>query len=423
LTGVIAAPEKVKSPVPAVYLKAAARSTDYKMIKSPVDRIMSEESLPLPRSPWPIDDPAVRVALLAALADGSWGRYEGRHGAALVAALRELLQIEHVYPCCSGTFAVELALRMLKVGPGDEVILAGYDFPGNFRAIEAVGAKPVLVDIVPRRWHLDPGQLAAAASPQVKAIVVSHLHGVLAPMPEIVAIARQYGWQVVEDACQMTGAIVGGRAAGTWGDVGTFSFGGSKLLTAGRGGAVFTSDPTLLQRAKVYCERGNHAYPLSELQAAVLVPQIAALEKRNVQRQKAVERIVAAYEAQCQGQATALRPAAVTYAPDQTAYYKLGWLVEWLDDNAGFTRTQTVRESLAKTLQAAGVEIDAGFRGFSRRADSRCHKPVPQTASEQAAAGTVVLHHPVLLSDDAALDWLSRTLAAAAKVVGSDRVG
>lgn len=365
----------------------------------------------IPRMPWPIDDPAVREVLLAALADGSWGRYAGRHSESLISALRKLLQIEHVYPCCSGTFAVELALRMLKVGPGDEVILAGYDFPGNFRAIEAVGATPVLVDIVPRRWHLDPQQLEPAASPQVRAIIVSHLHGVLAPMPEIVAIARQRGWQIVEDACQAPGATVGGRPAGTWGDVGTFSFGGSKLLTAGRGGAVFTSDPTLLQRAKVYCERGNHAYPLSELQAAVLVPQIAALEERNAQRQQAVERIVSAYQAECAGKAPALQPAAATHAPDQAAYYKLGWLVELPGDDAEFSRTQALRDSLIKTLQAAGIEIDAGFRGFSRRPGVRCRKPVPLLRSEQAAAGTLVLHHPVLLASDDAHLQLGKTLA------------
>jgi dTDP-4-amino-4,6-dideoxygalactose transaminase len=350
------------------------------------------------------------------VADGSWGRYDGRHGEALEAALSELLQVEHFYPCCSGTFAVELALRMLKVGPGDEVILAGYDFPGNFRAIEAVGATPVLVDIVPRCWHLDPRQLQTAASSQVKAIIVSHLHGVLAPMPEIVEIARQRGWQIVEDACQAPGAIIGGRPAGTWGDVGTLSFGGSKLLTAGRGGAVLTNDATLLQRAKVYCERGNHAYPLSELQAAVLLPQVAALEERNAQRRQAVERIVSTYEIECGGSATALRPAAVTCAPDQTAYYKLGWLVELPEDNADFIRTSELRDSLAKTLQAAGVEIDAGFRGFSRRAASRCRKPAPLTFSDQAAAGTLVLHHPVLIADDEVHVHLGKALAQAATV-------
>jgi dTDP-4-amino-4,6-dideoxygalactose transaminase len=234
---------------------------------------------------------------------------------------------------------------------------------------------------------------------------------VIAPMQEIVEIARQRGWQIVEDACQATGAIIGGHPAGTWGDVGTFSFGGSKLLTAGRGGAVFTSDPTLLQRAKVFCEQGNHAYPLSELQAAVLIPQFAALAERNEQRQQAVTRIVSAYQAECAGKAPALQPAAASHAPDQAAYYKLGWLVEVPGDDAEFSRTAALRDSLAKSFQAAGIEIDAGFRGFSRRAASRCRKPVPLTFSDQTAAGTLVLHHPVLLASDDAHFQLAKTLA------------
>src|SRR3954469_19455276 len=138
--------------------------------------------------PWPIPDADVLASLAAVYQDGSWGKYDGPNCRNLEAALRELNQVEHVFLCSSGTIAVELALRGLKVGPGDEVILAGYDFPGNFRAVEAVGATPVLIDIVPRRWHLDPTKVSEAASPRVKAILVSHLHGVLAPMREIRAI-------------------------------------------------------------------------------------------------------------------------------------------------------------------------------------------------------------------------------------------
>jgi len=362
----------------------------------------------------PPDDPEVRAALLAAVSDGSWGRYEGRHGEQLVAALRGLLGVEHVYPCCSGTFAVELALRMLKIGPGDEVILAGYDFPGNFRAIEAVGATPVLVDIVPRRWHLDPARLEAAASPQVKAVIVSHLHGALAPMPEIVAIANRHGWQVVEDASQATGATIQGRPAGTWGHVGTFSFGGSILLTAGRGGAVVTNDAALLQRAKVYCERGNHAYPLSELQAAVLVPQVARLPQRNQQRARAVEQIRAALGSEEDSAGHALLPVEAGDSADQPAYYKFGWLLDVPKDDAGFSQTQLLRDAVIGILKAQGVGIDSGFRGFSRRS-ARCRVVGPLTAVDQAAAGTLVLHHPVLLADDEALGQLGRMLAEAVR--------
>jgi dTDP-4-amino-4,6-dideoxygalactose transaminase len=370
---------------------------------------------------WPSDDDEVRAALLAALADGSWGRYEGRHGAALVAALQQLLNVECVYPCASGTFAVELALRMLKVGPGDEVILAGYDFPGNFRAIEAIGASPVLVDIVPRRWHLDPSQLIAASSPRVKAVIVSHLHGALAPMQELVPIAKQQGWQIVEDACQACGAIVDGRPAGTWGHVGTLSFGGSKLLTAGRGGAVVTSDAALLQRAKVFCEQGNHAYPLSELQAAVLVPQIARLTERNERRRAAVSQLCQSYSTSG-GATLPLQPAAVNAPTSQPAYYKLGWLLDLPGDEPEFMQTQQQREILAKALQAEGIDIDAGFRGFGRRPDARCRKIGPLAAANQAAAGTLVMHHPALLSEPSQLQRLTDTLAkTASQILGKPR--
>src|SRR5437868_5651821 len=94
---------------------------------------------------WPPRDEAILAALQAAYADGSWGRYHGPHCERLRELLAEMHGTPHVWLCSSGTIAVELALRGLKVSADDEVILAAYDFPGNFRAIEAVGALPVLV--------------------------------------------------------------------------------------------------------------------------------------------------------------------------------------------------------------------------------------------------------------------------------------
>jgi dTDP-4-amino-4,6-dideoxygalactose transaminase len=367
---------------------------------------------------WPLPDVDVAAALAATAEDGSWGRYEGPHAERLLTALRASLASEHVYLCCSGTFAVELALRMLRVGPGDEVILAGYDFAGNFRAVEAVGATPVLVDIVPNRWHVDVEQLDAVAAPQMKAVLVSHLHGVVAPMREIVALAQQRGWSVVEDACQVSGAVVDGRPAGTWGHVGTLSFGGSKLLTAGRGGAVITSDATLLQRAKVFCEQGNHAYPLSELQAAVLPPQIGKLNERTEQRCAAVERIRTAYNDNVKlTDAARLVPCESPGPSDLPAYYKMGWLVDVPGDAPDFNRTARLRDRLVAALQAEGIGIDAGFRGFGRRSEARCRKVGDLRHARQAAAGTLVLHHPVLLSGEAITEQLGRTIAEVASAV------
>src|SRR5688572_27215414 len=247
--------------------------------------------MPLVPPPWPPPDEEVRQALAAAYADGSWGKYDGPHGQLLAARLREMHQVEHVLLCSSGTIAVELALRGLKVGPGDEVILAGYDFSGNFRAIEAVGARPVLVDLAAHSWTIDPDMLPAALSPQTRAIIVSHLHGTLANMPQIVACAQSANVPVIEDACQSPGARIGGKIAGSFGDVGIHSFGGSKLLTAGRGGAVVTPLSEVAQRIRIYSQRGNEAFPLSELQAAVLLPQVDKLAERNERRLAAVRRL------------------------------------------------------------------------------------------------------------------------------------
>src|SRR6476620_2067681 len=111
----------------------------------------------LPQGPpqWPRPDVDIRAALESAYSEGTWGRYHGPHCDRLKSLLAELCGVSFAWLCSSGTIDVELALRGLKIGDGDEVILAAYDFPGNFRAIEAVGARPVLVDLAPGSWTLD----------------------------------------------------------------------------------------------------------------------------------------------------------------------------------------------------------------------------------------------------------------------------
>src|SRR5439155_3874854 len=121
-------------------------------------------------------------------------------------------------------------------------------------------------------WNFDASRLEAVIGPTTRAIIVSHLHGGLVPMRELMAIAAARGLRVVEDAAQAPGSQVQGRTAGTWGDVGILSFGGSKLLTAGRGGAILSRHADVLQRVRAWTFRGNSIAPLSELQAAVLLP-------------------------------------------------------------------------------------------------------------------------------------------------------
>jgi dTDP-4-amino-4,6-dideoxygalactose transaminase len=344
----------------------------------------------------------VRDQLLDAWEDGSWGRYEARFCAELTEHLRALHGVDHTLLCSSGTIGVELALRGLRVKAGDEVVLAAYDFPGNFRAVEAVGAFPVLVDIDPRSWCLDPAQLSAALGPKTRAVIVSHLHGGLADMESVMETAREANLGVVEDACQAPGAVVQGRSAGSWGDIGVLSFGGSKLLTAGRGGALLTNNPSILQRVKIFQERGNAAFPLSELQAAVLMPQLEMLEQRNRTRADRVQQLIDAWQQQ-----TLLQPVLPSDQPGMASYYKLA-----LQYRPVIAENRASGQFI-NALLAEGIAAGAGFRGFVRRSARRCRCVGTLQHAAEAAANTVLLHHPVLLQDR---QYIARLAQAVAKV-------
>lgn len=358
---------------------------------------------------WPVADEDVRAALEAAYADGSWGRYRGPNCERLIGALAEYHRVEHVTLCCSGTIAVELALRGLKIGADDEVLLAGYDFPGNFRAIEAVGARPALVDIDPATWCFDVERLEAAIASETRAVIVSHLHGGLVPMRRLMEIAAGRGIAVVEDACQAPGAMIDGRRAGTWGDAGVLSFGGSKLLTAGRGGAVLTRSAEVHQRIKVFAERGNDAFALSELQAAVLLPQLAKLDARNATRRERVSRLLTLLS-----DVAELSPVRFAAPPDEPAFYKVAWRIA---ASTGHEAMHAARERFVAAVQREGVAVDAGFRGFATRSERRCRHATTLEHSERAAAATVVLHHPVLLDDATAMERVARAMRIASGAI------
>ena len=352
---------------------------------------------------WPLLDEAVEAALRRAFADGSWGKYHGPNCRELSERLAAMHDCEHVVLTCSGTAAVELALRGLRVGPEDEVILSAYDFEGNFKNVLAVGAKPVLVDVDSQSGQLDTDQLEAARSPKTKVIIVSHLHGGVVAMPAVRAFADQHRIAVIEDACQMPGAIVQGRVAGTWGDVGVLSFGGSKLLTAGRGGALVTRDAEIVQRIRVHTQRGNDAFPLSELQAAVVVPQLDRLAERNQLRIENVSRLLGLLS-DVVGLRCFVDPEAS--AESTPGFYKLGF---WLDERA----FGCSRDDFACAMRAAGVALDPGFRALHRTHARGRFRVVNELPNATRADETVlVLHHPVLLGTEADLRQIREAICS-----------
>lgn len=349
---------------------------------------------------WPPPDPEILEALRVAHTDGSWGRYLGPHVPRLEALLAEVHGVSHVATCASGTLAVEVALRTVGVGPGDEVILAAYDFEPSFLSIHALGARPVLVDVAPNSAGLDPLALEAAIKPATRAILVSHLHGGIVPMSAVMDLAGRYSVAVVEDAAQAAGATVEGRPAGTWGDVGVMSFGGSKLLTAGRGGAILTRQPEHFQRARLAFGRGIQQWAaLSELQAAVLLPQVRKLPELTARRQAHV-----CYLLDTIRDIPGLQPLGPAPPDSRPAYYKVGFYL----DEAAFGLS---REVFVKALRAEGVAFDPGFRALHvGRATARYTAVGPLIHAETAGWTVIGLHHPVLAIGTAEVEQVAAAI-------------
>ncbi|MFN8532849.1 MAG: DegT/DnrJ/EryC1/StrS family aminotransferase [Dehalococcoidia bacterium] len=198
--------------------------------------------------------------------------------------------------CGNGTEAIRLALAALGIGPGDEVITVSHTAVATVAAIEEAGATPVLVDIEPDFFSLDPSTLVAAISPRTKAILPVHLYGQPAAMDDILAIARRHGLLVVEDCAQAHGARFGDVVVGTLGDAGSFSFYPTKNLGAiGDGGMVVTGSQQPADAARLLREYGwaeryvSHRAGwnsrLDELQAAILRVKLRHLDEDTARRQ------------------------------------------------------------------------------------------------------------------------------------------
>ncbi|OGD93686.1 hypothetical protein A2697_01720 [Candidatus Curtissbacteria bacterium RIFCSPHIGHO2_01_FULL_41_44] len=198
----------------------------------------------------------------------------------------------------SGSSALELGIRALGIGPGDDVITPVTSYIASSSAISFTGAKPVWVDIDPKTYNIDTNFIEAKITPRTKAIILVHLYGQPADMDEILAIAKKHKLFVIEDACQAHGATYKGKKVGTFGNFTAFSFYPSKNLGAfGDGGAATTNDNKLAKkiswmRNHGQKEKNNHVClgwtrRLDTIQAAVLNVKLKYLEEANLKRAQA----------------------------------------------------------------------------------------------------------------------------------------
>ena len=220
------------------------------------------------------------------------------------------LGVPSVIGCGNGTDAIALALRGLGVGPGSTVVTVSHTAVATVAAIEMTGATPLLIDIDPIHYTMDPDALQRVLEepprglPPIKAVVAVHLYGQPVDLDRIVPLCRQHNVALIEDCAQAHGAKLHGQRAGTFGDAATFSFYPTKNLGAlGDGGAVAVSDPALAEKIAALRQYGWHKHYISdeagvnsrldEIQAAILRVKLTHLDQQNARRAD----IAAAYTA------------------------------------------------------------------------------------------------------------------------------
>jgi perosamine synthetase len=208
----------------------------------------------------------------------------------------EYLGVEHAIAVTNGTIALDVALKALKIGPGDEVITSAFSFIASGNCILFQRAKPVFADINPRTFNINPTDVAKKITTKTKAIIPIHMFGQPAEMDVLKEIAGDKGIALVEDSAQAHGAEYKGQKTGSIGDMACFSFYATKNMTTGEGGMIATNDRELARKARLLINHGQsqkyhhetlgYNYRMTEFCAAIGLVQLKKLDEFNKKRRE-----------------------------------------------------------------------------------------------------------------------------------------
>jgi len=322
---------------------------------------------------------------------------------------REHLGTRHAIATSSCTGALHMGLAGLGVGPGDEVILADVNWIASAAPVVHLGATPVLVDVLPDTWCLDPGRAEAAIGPRTKAIIAVHLYGNLCDMDALLDLGRRRGIPVVEDAAEAIGSAWRGRRAGSLGAFGTFSFHGTKTITTGEGGMFVTADDALHERVLTLSNHGRargqtrqfwpdmvgFKYKMSNVQAAIGCGQLERVEELVA----AKRRIFAAYRERLSGLPLRMNP--------EPAHAASGF---WMPTVVVHEGVPFDREALLEEFRAADIDGRVFFWPLSGLDIPARLGPggAPVAAALHRRAVNLPSYHEL---DEAGIDRVCRVLA------------
>lgn len=311
----------------------------------------------------PLLDHAEAAYVAGALADGAISGYFGQFLDRFEREFANFCECKHAVAVVNGTAAIHLALAVLDIGAGDEVLVAAYTNMATFFPVLYQGARPIPIDIEPDTWNIDPRLIEAKITSRTRAIIVVHIFGHPVDMDPVVEIAQRHNLYVIEDCAEAHGALYKGRKVGGLGTIGCFSFYANKIITTGEGGMITLNDPALTERARavkslafgrknkfMHTEIGFN-YRMSNLQAAMGCAQMAKIGrliemKRDVARRYA-ERLADVWLLRL--------PVEKDYARN----------VYWMYHIVLDPRAPVGRDELMARLAEDGIETRPGFLPFN----------------------------------------------------------
>ncbi len=317
---------------------------------------------------WPYVDEKVVDSVVETTKSRIWSRIQSRDGKVptFEKVFADLIGAKHCVGTGSGTQALSTAVMALGIGPGDEVITSPYSDFGTISSILTSRALPVLADLDPESFQLDPDEVEKKINKNTKAIMPVHISGLPADMDRIMALARKHNLKVIEDACQAHLASYKGQRLGLIGDVGCFSFQASKAIACGEGGAVVGNDEALMDECYTVQNRGSSRqgnnetigpkYRMNEFEGAVLMGQIDGAKGRFETRDQNAN-----YLNRQLKEINGLMPQKQYPGTESGGYYRYALVY----DQEGFGGVS--RAAFLKAVSAEGVPFSSYIRnGFHR---------------------------------------------------------
>jgi len=391
-----------------------------------------------PFTRWPAFDGRERAQLEDVLNSANWGGFPSpnRKASEFAARFADFQGVRYAIPASSGTSALEVALKALGVGPGDEVVVPAITFAATAYAPVACMARPVFADVDAATACIDPRSVESLISARTRAIVPVHYGAALADLDALTEIARRHSLAIVEDCAHVPGARWRDRGAGSWGNAGCFSFQTTKPMTAGEGGMIATDDADLEQRCQslINCGRRRPGdafeqallganYRMTEWQCAVLLAQLERMPAQIEHKSRQAARLRSGL-----GQIGGIVPIARDPRLTRETIYIFLFRVD--EQQLGVSRNRFVRAMRAEGIPC-GVGNDPVYRSALFPADSvpyltACKlagapnppRPFCPVAERLFERELVAIPHEVLLGDDADVDDI---VAAAAKVASCAR--